>query len=128
MNLQIFFTLFCALLLDFSDVFWSVVLFTAPNSYTLPQMLGKTVQSSKNQAPCYSLTGRSKVGAFSEDLAKVGCSNSCSLFNHQNLKLSTSFLNSELLRYQEHASFLFISYFYAFILTKLIIKTDQTIK
>lgn len=43
----------------------------APNGYTLPHMIGKTVQSSKNQAPCYSLTGRSNVGAFCEDLAKA---------------------------------------------------------
>lgn len=34
-------------------------------------MIGKTVQSSKYQAPCYSLTGRSNVGAFCEDLAKT---------------------------------------------------------
>jgi hypothetical protein len=34
-------------------------------------MLGKTVQSSKKQAPCFSLTGRSKIGSFHEDLQKV---------------------------------------------------------
>ena len=44
---------------------------SAANSYSLPYMIGKTVQSSKQQAPCYSLTGRSNVGAFCEDLAKV---------------------------------------------------------
>ncbi|KAL4232890.1 Outer dense fiber protein 3 [Mactra antiquata] len=43
----------------------------APNNYTLPFMIGKTAQSSKKQAPCYSLTGRSNVGAFCEDLAKT---------------------------------------------------------
>lgn len=34
-------------------------------------MLCKTAQSSKTQAPCYSLTGRSNVGAFCEDLHKT---------------------------------------------------------
>lgn len=43
----------------------------AANSYTLPGMLGGTYQSSKRQAPCYSLTGRAKVGSFHEDLAKT---------------------------------------------------------
>lgn len=43
----------------------------APNNYSLPHMIGKTAQSSKVQAPCYSLTGRSQVGAFCEDLAKT---------------------------------------------------------
>ena len=43
----------------------------APNVYSLPGMLGKTVQSSKSQAPCYTLTGRSKIGSFHEDLQKV---------------------------------------------------------
>jgi len=38
-------------------------------------MIGKTAQSSKKQAPCYSLTGRSNVGAFCEDLAKVCVTN-----------------------------------------------------
>ena len=49
----------------------AVLVFSAANSYSLPYMIGKTVQSSKQQAPCYSLTGRSVVGAFCEDLAKV---------------------------------------------------------
>ena len=44
---------------------------SAPNSYSLPPMLGITFQSGKIQAPCYSLVGRSKVGSFSEDLGKV---------------------------------------------------------
>ena len=44
---------------------------TAPNCYTLPFMIGKTVQSSKRQAPVYTLRGRAKVGSFSEDLHKV---------------------------------------------------------
>lgn len=43
----------------------------APNVYSLPGMLGKTVQSSKSQAPCYTLTGRSKIGSFHEDLQKT---------------------------------------------------------
>lgn len=43
----------------------------APNSYSLPGMLGKTTQSSKQQAPCYSLTGRSKIGSFHEDLQRT---------------------------------------------------------
>lgn len=43
----------------------------APNNYTLPFMIGKTAQSGKRQAPCYSLTGRSQVGAFHEDLSKT---------------------------------------------------------
>ena len=34
-------------------------------------MLGKTVQSAKTQAPSYTLTGRSKIGGFDEDLQKV---------------------------------------------------------
>lgn len=43
----------------------------AANSYTLPHMLGQTKQSGKRQAPCYSLTGRSKTGSFHEDLQKT---------------------------------------------------------
>lgn len=43
----------------------------APNSYSLPNMLGGTVQSRKRQAPCYTLTGRSKTGSFHEDLQKT---------------------------------------------------------
>lgn len=42
-----------------------------PNNYTLPGMLGGTVMSGKRQAPCYSLTGRSKTGGFHEDLQKT---------------------------------------------------------
>ena len=45
--------------------------FLASNVYTLPGMLGKTVQSGKTQAPCYTVTGRSKIGSFHEDLQKV---------------------------------------------------------
>lgn len=40
-----------------------------PNAYSLDQMLGKTVRSPKRQAPCYSMTGRNKVGSFCQDLA-----------------------------------------------------------
>lgn len=43
----------------------------APNNYSLPTMIGSTVQSSKKQAPCFSLRGRQTVGAFCEDLAKA---------------------------------------------------------
>lgn len=43
----------------------------AANYYTLPSMLGTTVQSSKVQAPNYSMTGRSKNGGFSQDLQKT---------------------------------------------------------
>ena len=43
----------------------------AANSYTLPNMLGATVQSKKRQAPVYSMTGRSKTGSFHEDLQRV---------------------------------------------------------
>jgi hypothetical protein len=43
----------------------------APNYYSVPGMIGKTVQSSKRQAPCYTMTGRSKIGSFSEDLQKT---------------------------------------------------------
>ncbi|XP_059141490.1 outer dense fiber protein 3-like [Physella acuta] len=42
-----------------------------PNNYTLPGMLGKTTESHKKSAPNYSLVGRSKMGGFSEDLAKT---------------------------------------------------------
>ncbi|KAJ8311035.1 hypothetical protein KUTeg_007580 [Tegillarca granosa] len=43
----------------------------APNNYTLTPMLGKTVDSGKKAAPNYSLSGRSKHGAFHEDLQKT---------------------------------------------------------
>ncbi len=43
----------------------------AANYYTLPGMLGHTVQSQKTQAPNYSITGRSNVGSFHHDLQKV---------------------------------------------------------
>lgn len=43
----------------------------ASNTYTLPGMLGKTIQSGKTQAPCYTVTGRSKIGSFAEDLQKT---------------------------------------------------------
>lgn len=42
-----------------------------PNNYSLPQVLGKTVQSGKTQAPIYSLRGRSNVGSFCEDLSRT---------------------------------------------------------
>ena len=43
----------------------------APNTYGLPGMLGKTVQSAKRQAPMYTFTGRSKRGGFAEDLQRT---------------------------------------------------------
>ena len=43
----------------------------APNSYSLPEMTGNTIQSKKRQAPQYSMTGRSKIGGFHEDLQKT---------------------------------------------------------
>jgi len=43
----------------------------APNNYSLPGMIGKTVQSSKMQMPSYTLSGRQKTGSFAEDLAKA---------------------------------------------------------
>lgn len=42
----------------------------APNNYQLPQIVGHK-HTSKKSAPQYSLTGRSKVGGFDEDLKKV---------------------------------------------------------
>lgn len=46
-------------------------LFTAPNSYKLPPLIGPTVEGGKRAAPIYSMVGRSKIGGFSEDLQKV---------------------------------------------------------
>lgn len=43
----------------------------AANTYTLPNMLGTTIQSQKTQAPNFSMTGRSKIGGFSQDLQKT---------------------------------------------------------
>lgn len=43
----------------------------APNNYTMPGMTGKTVQAGKRQAPCFSMTSRSKIGSFHEDLTKT---------------------------------------------------------
>ncbi len=45
-------------------------LITAANGYILPGMLGKTSQSGKRQAPCFSLTGR-RNSKHDEDLQKV---------------------------------------------------------
>lgn len=49
----------------------SYFLLTAPNRYSLPGMIGHTVQSGKRQAPCISVRGRSNIGSFSEDMSKV---------------------------------------------------------
>ncbi|XP_025098559.1 outer dense fiber protein 3-like [Pomacea canaliculata] len=43
----------------------------APNRYSLPGMIGHTVQSGKRQAPCISVRGRSNIGSFSEDMSKT---------------------------------------------------------
>ncbi|XP_064634345.1 ciliary microtubule associated protein 1A-like isoform X2 [Lineus longissimus] len=43
----------------------------AANSYTMPSMMSRTVQSNKKTAPCYSVRGRSKIGGFHEDLQKT---------------------------------------------------------
>lgn len=56
------------------------VIFAAANSYTLPKMIGSTIQSNKNQAPVYSMTGRSKIGSFHEDLQKVNSKKSPLLY------------------------------------------------
>lgn len=45
--------------------------FSAPNNYTLTPMMGKTNTSGHKQAPIFSMKGRSKIGSFHEDLAKV---------------------------------------------------------
>jgi len=40
--------------------------------YSVPGMLGRTVQSNKKkQSPFYTLTGRSKIGGLHQDLQKV---------------------------------------------------------
>ena len=44
--------------------------FPGPDTYTMPPVLGsKSV--GKTSAACYSMTGRSKIGSFHEDLQKV---------------------------------------------------------
>lgn len=43
----------------------------APNNYSLPSLLGKTVEAGKDQAPKYSLYSRPKNGGFDEDLHKT---------------------------------------------------------
>jgi len=43
----------------------------APNAYTMPAMMSRTVQAKKRSAACYSMTGRSKIGSFHEDLKKT---------------------------------------------------------
>jgi len=42
-----------------------------PNQYSLPGLLGKTVESGRRQAPIFSQRGRSKIGGFDEDLQKT---------------------------------------------------------
>ena len=43
----------------------------SPNSYSLPPLIGPKVVSAQS-APAYSLSARSAIGGFSEDLQKVG--------------------------------------------------------
>lgn len=43
----------------------------APNAYTLDPMLSKTIRSGKKQAPTFTMTGKSKVGSFYEDLSRT---------------------------------------------------------
>jgi hypothetical protein len=43
----------------------------APNTYSPPPLIGKTVVSNKPQAPAYRIYSRSKTGGFHEDLAKT---------------------------------------------------------
>ena len=43
----------------------------APNAYTMDPMLGNTIRAGKKQAPCYSMRGKSKIGAFHEDLSRT---------------------------------------------------------
>ena len=42
----------------------------SPNSYCLPSLLGSAIVGKKSN-PSYSMTGRSKIGSFHEDLKKV---------------------------------------------------------
>lgn len=42
-----------------------------PNVYVLPRCVGKTIESDKKQAPAVTITGRSKIGSFHEDLQKT---------------------------------------------------------
>ncbi len=43
---------------------------TAPNNYTLPGILGGR-SIAKHSAPVFSMTGRSKIGSFDEDLQRT---------------------------------------------------------
>lgn len=43
----------------------------AANAYDIPTTMASTKESGKKQAPIYSMTGRSNVGGFAEDLAKA---------------------------------------------------------
>ena len=47
------------------------LLSSGPNRYEADPMTGKTVRSGKRTGPSHSLKGRTQVGAFHEDLAKV---------------------------------------------------------
>ena len=46
----------------------------SPNKYQLPSLVGSNVISKKSP-PAYSMTGRSRIGSFHEDLSKVGLLN-----------------------------------------------------
>lgn len=41
-----------------------------PNAYTVPQLFGSKIPT-KSSAPAFSMSGRARVGGFSEDLRKV---------------------------------------------------------
>jgi len=42
-----------------------------PNNYSMPGVLGRTVQSGKKQSPSFTLSGRTKIGGLHEDFQKV---------------------------------------------------------
>ena len=42
----------------------------SPSAYTLPSLIGPNTVGKKS-VPAYSMTGRSKIGGFAEDLRKV---------------------------------------------------------
>lgn len=41
-----------------------------PNAYSVPQLFGSKIPT-KTSAPAFSMSGRARVGGFSEDLRKV---------------------------------------------------------
>lgn len=53
----------------------------SPNSYTLPSLIGSSIVCKRSNA-AYSITGRSKIGSFHEDLQKVGDTSTCIMKCH----------------------------------------------